>query len=66
MMSKNAKINVEMISFPDDNELAGLSDQFNYWKFGYPAIYYLITSLFYMGHLFILLHGLPLPAINFG
>ena len=38
LMSKDSKIGVEMISFPDDNELAGLSDQSNYWKFGYPAL----------------------------
>jgi hypothetical protein len=38
LMSKDSKINVELISFPDDHELAGLSDQYSYWKFGYPAL----------------------------
>ena len=38
LMSKNSKINIEAINFPDNNELAGLSDQLNYWRFGYPAL----------------------------
>ena len=38
LMSKDSKINVEFISFPDANELAGLSDQSSYWEFGYPAL----------------------------
>ena len=38
LMSKDSKISVEFISFPDDHELAGLSDQYSYWKFGYPAL----------------------------
>jgi len=38
LMSKGSKINVQKISDPWVSELAGLSDQRNYWKFGYPAL----------------------------
>ncbi len=38
LMSENSKINVQVISFPSENGLAGLSDQRNYWKFGYKAL----------------------------
>lgn len=37
-MSENAKIDVQVISFPSDDGLAGLSDQRNYWHFGYQAL----------------------------
>lgn len=37
-MQEHAGIDVQKISFPDGNGLAGLSDQLNYWKFGYPAL----------------------------
>jgi Zn-dependent M28 family amino/carboxypeptidase len=41
LMCENAGIDVQVISFPTDHAsagLAGLSDQRNYWKFGYPAL----------------------------
>ena len=38
LMSRDSRINVEVINFPDHNELAGLSDQHNYWRFNYPAL----------------------------
>ena len=38
LMSKGSKINVQQISDPNISMLAGLSDQRNYWKFGYPAL----------------------------
>lgn len=38
LMSENAKIDVQVISFPSKNGLAGMSDQRNYWHFGYPAL----------------------------
>ena len=38
LMLPGAQIDVQMISFPLDNALAGLSDQRNYWEFGYPAL----------------------------
>jgi Zn-dependent M28 family amino/carboxypeptidase len=37
-MSKDSAIDVQVISFPPGNGLAGLSDQGSYWKFGYPAL----------------------------
>ena len=37
-MKKNGGIDVQIINFPSDNDLAGLSDQRNYWKFGYNAL----------------------------
>ncbi|MBN4071054.1 M28 family peptidase [Crocinitomix catalasitica] len=37
-MSNDSGIDVQVISFPDSNTLAGLSDQKNYWKFGYQAL----------------------------
>tara|TARA_B110000285_G_scaffold85871_1_gene98510 strand:+ start:1206 stop:2072 length:867 start_codon:yes stop_codon:yes gene_type:complete len=38
LMSKGSKIKVQKISDPRVKELAGLSDQRNYWKFGFPAL----------------------------
>ncbi len=38
LMSENTKINTEIISFSSPDGLAGLSDQRNYWKFGYRAL----------------------------
>lgn len=38
LMSRDAGIDVQVISFPSGVGLAGLSDQRNYWKFGYPAL----------------------------
>ena len=37
-MSINSEIGVELITMPNDSHLAGLSDQRNYWKFGYKAL----------------------------
>jgi Zn-dependent M28 family amino/carboxypeptidase len=37
-MSHDAGIDVQVIHFPLPESLAGLSDQRNYWKFGYPAL----------------------------
>ncbi len=37
-MKKNCKIQVENIALPSTYGLAGLSDQRNYWKNGYPAV----------------------------
>jgi hypothetical protein len=36
-MASNSDIDVQSISFPSDNQLAGMSDQRNYWYFGYQA-----------------------------
>jgi hypothetical protein len=38
LMSENSKIDVQVISFPSGDGLAGMSDHANYWKFGYPAL----------------------------
>ena len=40
LMKKGAAIDVQVISFPEGfgSEYAGLSDQRNYWTFGYPAL----------------------------
>ncbi|HEX8561448.1 MAG TPA: M28 family peptidase [Flavobacterium sp.] len=38
LMSEKSEVDVQSISFPSENGLAGLSDQRNYWKFGYPAL----------------------------
>lgn len=38
LMSADAKIDVQVISLPASNGLAGMSDQRSYWKFGYPAL----------------------------
>jgi hypothetical protein len=37
LMAEGSGIDVQVIVFPDGEGLAGLSDQRNYWKFGYPA-----------------------------
>lgn len=37
-MKKDAKIDVQVISFPTKDSLAGLSDHSSYWKFGYKAL----------------------------
>jgi hypothetical protein len=37
LMAKDSGIDVQVIIFPSGEGLAGLSDQRNYWKFGYPA-----------------------------
>jgi Zn-dependent M28 family amino/carboxypeptidase len=38
LMSSGSQIDVQVISFPAGESLAGLSDQRNYWKFGYNAL----------------------------
>ena len=38
MMVKKAEIDVQLISFETGGDLAGMSDQRNYWKFGYQAL----------------------------
>ncbi|MEL6847968.1 MAG: M28 family peptidase, partial [Bacteroidota bacterium] len=38
LMAEDAGIDVQVIHFPEANSLAGLSDQMNYWNFGYPAL----------------------------
>jgi hypothetical protein len=38
LMASNSNINVQAINFPPDNQLAGLSDQRNYWHFGFQAL----------------------------
>lgn len=38
LMSKDSGIDVQVIVFPASEGLAGLSDQRNYWKFGYDAV----------------------------
>jgi len=38
LMSEHAEIDVQVISFPTKEGLAGLSDQRNYWHFGYQAL----------------------------
>ena len=37
-MSADANIDVQLIEFPDINGLASMSDQRNYWNFGYDAL----------------------------
>jgi len=37
-MLQNENIDTQLINFPDYKGLAGLSDQRNYWKFGYDAV----------------------------
>lgn len=38
LMASDSKVDVQVVSFPSGNALAGLSDQRNYWKFGYNAL----------------------------
>jgi hypothetical protein len=38
LMLENSGIDVQVINFPDSGSLAGMSDQRNYWKFGYNAL----------------------------
>src|SRR5690606_14092616 len=38
LMSEHSEIDVQVISCPSKDGLAGLSDQRNYWHFGYPAL----------------------------
>jgi hypothetical protein len=38
LMSMDSKIDVQVISLPDNNGYAGLSDHRNYWTFGYKAL----------------------------
>jgi Zn-dependent M28 family amino/carboxypeptidase len=38
LMSENSAIDVQVISFENGGDLAGMSDQRNYWKFGYQAL----------------------------
>lgn len=38
LMSHNSEIDVQLISFPDNNDLACLSDHMNFWRFGYNAL----------------------------
>ena len=37
-MANKSAIDVQIVNFPASNYLAGLSDQRNYWKFGYNAL----------------------------
>ena len=37
-MADKAEIDVQVISFETGGDLAGMSDQRNYWKFGYQAL----------------------------
>jgi len=38
LMAIDSKIDVQVISLPDNSGYAGLSDHRNYWKFGYKAL----------------------------
>ncbi len=38
LMASNSVIDVQVINFPSENQLAGMSDQRNYWYFGYQAL----------------------------
>lgn len=38
LMSEDSEIDVQVISFPSGDGLAGLSDHRSYWKFGYNAL----------------------------
>jgi hypothetical protein len=38
LMAKDSGIDVQIINFPQANDLAAMSDQRNYWPFGYPAL----------------------------
>ena len=38
LLAEKAKIDVQVVSFPSGDGLAGLSDQSSYWRFGYPAL----------------------------
>jgi len=38
LMSGGSAIDVQVVSFPSNDGLAGLSDQRSYWKFGYKAL----------------------------
>ncbi len=38
LMREKSKIDVQLITFPEGSDLAGLSDQRNYWKLGYNAL----------------------------
>ena len=37
-MDDKAEIDAQVISFETGGDLAGMSDQRNYWKFGYQAL----------------------------
>ena len=37
-MADKAEIDIQVISFETGGDLAGMSDQRNYWKFGYQAL----------------------------
>ena len=38
LMAEEGKIDVQVVSLPSGDGLAGLSDQSSYWRFGYPAL----------------------------
>ena len=38
LMKRNATIDTQIIVFEDREDLAGLSDQRSYWRFGWPAL----------------------------
>lgn len=38
LMTQNKNSNTEIVNFPTPDGLAGMSDQRNYWKFGYNAL----------------------------
>ena len=45
LMAKDSNIDVQLASLPSSNGLAGMSDQRNYWTFGYNALMINDTSL---------------------
>lgn len=46
LMAPGSKVDVQLISLPEEMGLAGMSDQRNYWPFGYPALMINDTSMF--------------------
>ena len=38
LMTRNKNIDTQIVNFPSPDGLAGMSDQRNYWKFGYNAL----------------------------
>ena len=50
LMWENEEIDTHVISFPADNPYTGLSDQRNYYKFGYQAVMITDTATVRNGH----------------
>ena len=46
LMSTHSKVDVQLISFPTEDGLAGMSDHLNYWHFGYKALMINDTAFF--------------------